>query len=131
MDDAQQVGRIVYRAIAVIVVADCAVEQVVAQNTVESFALRDIYPQRFGIHPHASGWLRCASPYQLAVNFNDACIAGLDRTHLRVIADLRNLRTNRVKHIHQIPGVADSLKGPFKMIAASTSNAATSIESMR
>ncbi len=43
------------RAIAVVVVADRAVEQVIPEDPVEGLALRNIYSRRFSIDPHASG----------------------------------------------------------------------------
>ena len=76
----QQLRGVVHRAVAVVVVADRAIEQVVAEDAVERLALRLLRPRRLGRHLHAVRSRRRAGPHQLAVHLHHAGVAGLDRS---------------------------------------------------
>ena len=91
MLDGHQLGRVVHRAIAVVIVANGAVEHVISQNPIERFPLRRHRLGGFGGDIHSSGYFRRASAHQLASYFDHASITALNGTELRVVADLRKL----------------------------------------
>jgi len=68
------------RAVAVVVVANGTVEEVIPQDAVERFSSSGFCNGRTGdnLHPGRDGGPASAS--ELAVYFHQACIAGLDRT---------------------------------------------------
>ena len=77
-------------AISIIVVADRAIEKVIAENAIESFHLGSgslRRPRRDG-HP-ISNFGR-AGPGESAVCFHHACVTRLNWAELWVIADVRN-----------------------------------------
>ncbi len=99
--DIQQFRRVVNRAIAVVVVAHRAVELVVPENAVVGLGLG-----RFGFfagsrHRHSGRNRGGAGPHELAVDFDDAGIASLNRAELRVIANLRQVQLGPIDHIDQ------------------------------
>jgi hypothetical protein len=87
----EHLGRIVHRAVSVIVVADRAVKHMVLEQTVEGFPLRSVSPGGLGLNLHADGNLGGAGSPKFAVYFYQTGIARLDRAQLRVVANLRNL----------------------------------------
>jgi hypothetical protein len=99
--DGQQFGCVVNSAVAVIVVANGAVEKVVTQHTVKRFSSRII--RRHGIRDDAHS--RCnrgsTCPDKTAVNFNHACIARLDWAKLRVVTHLGNLVARAIDDIDE------------------------------
>ena len=100
--DREQFRGVVDGAVAVVVVADRAVEQVVAEDAIECLALGGRRPRRLGGRPSSpSAACRCAGADQLAVDLDHAGVAGLDGAELGVIADLRNLGAAAVDHIDQ------------------------------
>ena len=101
MFNSQQLCRVVHGAIAVTVVANCAVKQVVAENPIECFALS--FTRCGGIRSNTQAWryLGGASTHELAVDLNHACVAGLNGTKLRVIANLSQLNATAVDHVDQ------------------------------
>src|ERR1700734_1761647 len=76
-------------AIAIVVVADRAVQHVILKNPVEGLALRDVHRLACCLDLHASRNLCRTGPRQLAVDLDDAGIAALDRAHLLQVADMR------------------------------------------
>ena len=99
--DCEQLGGVVHGAVAVVVVAHRAVEQVIAEDAVEGFALRRIRARRGCDHVHALGGHGAAGPHQFAVDLHHAGIAGLDRSELGVIADVRNFDSATVDQVDQ------------------------------
>jgi hypothetical protein len=88
-------------AVPVVVVANRTVENVIAQNAVKRLALRCAGYLRFrqDLHPCAHGGRACS--HELSVDLYHARITRLDRTQLRVIADLRNLHPHPINDIDQ------------------------------
>ena len=107
MLDVEQRGGVVHRAVAVVVVADRAVEQMIAEDAVKGFALRCVCARGEEVdHVHAVRGHGAAGSHQLAVDLHHAGVAGLDRSKLRVIADLRNSDSAAVDHVDQaFPGL--------------------------
>jgi len=101
MLDGHQLGRVVHRAISVIIVAHRAVEHVIAENPVECFPLSGDRPcgSRGNVHPgrDAGG----AGPDQFAVHLHHARVAGLNWAKLRVIANLGNFQTDAIKEVNE------------------------------
>ena len=99
MFNSQQLRRIVNGAIAVTVVADRAVKQVVAENPIERLPLS--LTRRSGIRGDTQAWRHSggAGPRELAVNLNHAGVAGLDWAKLRVIANVGQLNATAVDNI--------------------------------
>jgi hypothetical protein len=101
MLDGQEFGGVVNRAVAVIVVADRTVEQVVAQDSVEGLPPGSKRVVGFRRNVHAVGDLSGASPDEVSVDLDHAGIAGLERAELRVITDLRNLNICLIEKIDE------------------------------
>jgi hypothetical protein len=87
--------------VAVIVVADRAVEQMIPKNAVKGFPLRRVRTRRRGIDAHAFCRVCSTGSHQLAVHFHHAGVASLDWSQLWVIANLRNLYVPAVKNLDQ------------------------------
>ena len=92
---------VMHGAVFVVVVADRAIEQVIAENAIEGFALRYIDALAFGEDNHSSSDGSSAGADQLAIHFHHAGIARLDRTQLRVITHLRNGSAYAVENFDQ------------------------------
>ena len=88
-------------AVAVVVVADRAVEHVIAEDAVKGFALRRVRARRGRHHVHALGRHGAAGSHQFAVDLHHAGIAGLDRSKLGVIANLRYFDSATVDQVDQ------------------------------
>jgi hypothetical protein len=101
MFDAQQFGGVMDRTIAVAVIADRAVKQVVTQDSVERFRLRLLGQFRLSAHRHSRGNGGGACPYQFPIDLDHAGIAGLDWTKLRVITHLREFGTRGVEYVDE------------------------------
>jgi hypothetical protein len=86
----EHLGRVVHRAVAVIVVADRAVKHMVLEQTVEGFPLRGVSPGRLGLHLHAGGNLCGAGAPKLAVDLHNASVARLDRAELMMVTHTRD-----------------------------------------
>ena len=86
--DLEQRGGVVDGAVAVVVVADRAVEQVVAEDAIEGFSLSGAGVLRFGLDDLAGGDLGGAGADQLAVYLDHAGVAGLDRAQAVVVTHL-------------------------------------------
>jgi hypothetical protein len=89
MFNREQLRRVVDGAVAVVVVANGAIEQVVGENPVERLPLcgrRGGGPCR---HRHAFAHHGGAGPDELSVHFDHARVAGLERAKLRVVAHSR------------------------------------------
>lgn len=84
------------RTVVIIVVADGAVEIVVAENPVERFELRRFRGLRPGRHYHPLFHRGPTRATKLAVYLDNAGVASLNRPKLRVVANLRNFRTRSV-----------------------------------
>ena len=97
----EQLGGVVHGAVAVVVVADRAVEQMVAEDAIEGFALRRVRARRRCDDVHALRGHGAAGSHQLAVDLDHAGIAGLDRSELGVIADLRYFDSAAVDQVDQ------------------------------
>jgi hypothetical protein len=97
----QQFFSVVNGAVSVVVVAYSAVEHVIAENTVEGLSLGRRGLLRFCEYFHS--WRRGgrARSRELPVDLYHAGIARLDRSKLRVIADLRNLYARSIDDIDQ------------------------------
>jgi hypothetical protein len=105
MLDGQEPGGVVCHAVSVVIVADRAVEQVVAQDSSEGFLPGSDRARRFCRNLHAIDDLSCASPDEVSVNLDHAGIAGLNRAELRVITNLRNLGPYLVEKIDEASGL--------------------------
>src|SRR5262249_3145969 len=101
MFDCQQFGGVVDGAIAVVVVADSAVEQMITQNAIEGLALSVDDFGGFGGDLHACGNGACAGPDEFAIDFDEASVAGLERAELGVITDLRNRNAGAVENVNE------------------------------
>ena len=95
----EQRSGVVHGAVFVVVIADRAVEHVIAQDAIESFALCHIDQLRLCHHPHALGNRRSAGAGQISVHLDHAGIAGLNRAELRMITNLGNDSVNAIQHI--------------------------------
>jgi hypothetical protein len=91
-----------YCAVAVVVIAYCAVEQMIAKNAIEGFALRSIRTRRRCDDVHALQGYGATGPNQFAVNLNHARIAALDRSELGVITDVRYFDSTAVEKVDQV-----------------------------
>jgi hypothetical protein len=96
-------------AVAVVVIANRAIEHMIAEDAVKGFALRRVRTRRRGDHVHALCSHRSASSYQFAVDFNHAGIAGLDRPKLGVIANVRYFDSATVDQVDQALSGLDCL----------------------
>src|SRR5580698_10527543 len=74
--DGKQRSGVMDSTVAVVVIADGAIQHVIAEDTVKCLALRCVGPSRFRDYFHSFGSRSCASSYQLSVNLNHACVAG-------------------------------------------------------
>jgi hypothetical protein len=101
MFDSQKFRSVMDRAVAVAVVADSAIEKVIAQNAIHGFALRIIRGGRIrlDIHSLGNGGSTCSG--KGAVNLDHAGIAGLDWSNLRVVAHLRDFDLTAVEEIDE------------------------------
>jgi len=79
----------VHGAIAVTVIANRAVELVIAENPIKRFALG--FARGGGIRSDTQAWRYSGSAgaHELAINLHHTGVAGLNWTKLRVIANLR------------------------------------------
>jgi hypothetical protein len=87
----EHLGRVVHRAVAVIVVADRAVKHMVLEQTVEGFALRGVSPGGFGLDLHPGGNLCRAGAPKLAVDLHHTSIARLNWAELMMVTHTRDL----------------------------------------
>ena len=92
---------VMHCTVAVIVVADRTVEQMIPENAVKGFSLRHVRTWRGGIDTHAFYRVRSTGSHQLAVHLHHACIASLEWSQLWVIANLRNLDVAAVDNLDQ------------------------------
>src|SRR5437868_2538069 len=88
-------------AISIIVVADRAIEKVIAENAVESFHLGSGSFRRLRGDAHPIGNFGRAGPDESAIRFHHACVTRLNRTKLRVVADVRNRAARAIEQINQ------------------------------
>jgi hypothetical protein len=88
MPDGESPGGVMHCTIAVAVVADRAVEQVIAEDAIEGFALRGISPQRGRGNCHAIYELRSAGTDKLPVDLDHAGIACLNGAKPVVVTHL-------------------------------------------
>ena len=101
MLNGQQLRGVVDGAIAIVVVANRAVEHVIAENAIECFHLRGRRLARIGGDPIPSATAGRAGPHEPAVHFDHAGVAGLNRAELRVIADLGDRPASTVDQIDE------------------------------
>ena len=90
MLDGQESRGVVDGAVAIVVVADRAVEQVVAKDAIEGFPLCTRCARRGREDQHSIRSGRGAGSDQAPIDFHHAGVAGLDRAKLWVIANLGN-----------------------------------------
>src|SRR6266850_1917865 len=105
--DGQHLGGVVNDAVAVVVVADGAIKEVIAQNAIERFRSRQLRPLRRDLHGHVVRNRSRTGAHQLSIEFHKAGVASLDRAELRVIADVGKLNSgaaNRVDETLSFPG---------------------------
>ena len=88
-------------AVSIIIVADRAIEQMVAKDAVKGIALRCIGSRCGRLHLHAARGLRTAGTDKFAIHLNHAGIATLNRSQLWVIADLRERGLRAIDDIDQ------------------------------
>ena len=88
-------------AVAVVVVADGAIEQVIGKNAVERFTLSGIGACGSGNDLHTCLYGAAAGAYQIAVNLDHTGVTGLDRAKLVMVADLRQLHLDAVNCLDQ------------------------------
>jgi hypothetical protein len=101
MFDVKELRRVMHGTVAVVVVADRAVEHVIAEDAVKGLALRRVCTRRGRDHAHAVRRHSATSSRQFAVDLDHAGIAGLDRSKLGVIADVRNFDLATVDQVDQ------------------------------
>ena len=99
--DGQQLGRVVHRAIPVVIVADRAVKHVIAENPVERFPLSGDRSCGSCGNVHAGRAMRGASPDQFAVHLHHTRVASLNRAELWMIANLGNFRTDAIDELDE------------------------------
>jgi len=99
--DGEQLGRVVDGAVPVVVVADRAVEEMVAEDTVERRALRALRGRRPRRHHHPVAGLCSARPHQLAPDLHQAGVTGLDGPEARVVAHVRNADAAPVEEVDE------------------------------
>ena len=95
------------RAVTVVVVTDRAVEQMIAENSVESLSLRltSRWRIRDDTHSRCNGSSAC--PDKTAVNFYHTGVARLDWAKLRVITNLRHFAAATVDDINKMLAAKD------------------------
>jgi hypothetical protein len=104
--DRKKSRRIVNRAVAVAVVADRAIQEMIAQYAVKCLALRSARARRRGDDINAIRGQRAASPGQFAIHLDHTSVAGLNRSKLGVVTNLGYSRTRPVENIDQpFPGL--------------------------
>jgi hypothetical protein len=101
MLDSEQPGRIVDGTVAIVVVADCAIEEMIAKNSIEGFELSrtGLWGSCRHIHAGQCGDATCSD--EPTVNFDHTRIAGLNRPKLRVVTDLREFSAGAVDRIDE------------------------------
>lgn len=82
---------VVNGAIAVVVVADGAVEFVILKDAIEGVALGHVGARAFREDGHVGGDGSGAGANELSVDFDHAGVTGLDGSHLRQVAHLCKL----------------------------------------
>lgn len=85
----QLVRRVMDDAVAVIVIANGAVQIVVMKDPIESFTLRNIRAFAAGSNNHARRHNRSTRANQFPIHLDEACVASLDWSELRVVTYLR------------------------------------------
>ena len=86
----EQLRRVMDSTLSVDAVTDRAVEHVIAEPAVERLRQGCHRLRRLGGDLHPIGDCTCAGPDQAAVHFHHARVARLNRTELRVVADVRD-----------------------------------------
>jgi hypothetical protein len=110
MFDGEQNRGVVDGAVAVVIVADRAVEQMISEDAIEGITLRCLRPRWPGFDMGAIDSIGSAGSHKLAVHLNHAGIASLDWTKLRMIADLRNHDSATVEGVDQSLSGLDLLR---------------------
>jgi hypothetical protein len=93
--------RVVDRAIPVVIVADRAVEHVVAEDPVERLTLCGVGPWGLGGNLHASGNSGCACSDKLPVDLDHAGVTRLNRAELGMITNVGNFGASSQKEINE------------------------------
>jgi len=101
MFNGEQLRRVMDCAVAIVVVANRAVEHVVAQNPIKCLYQRSRRLRRLGGDLHPIGDCGCAGPGQAAVHFHHGRVARLNSTELRVIADVGDRHATTVDQIDE------------------------------
>src|ERR1700719_1915205 len=82
---------IVHPAVFVVVIADGAIEHVIAEDHIEGFRAGILRALGLGHYLHVRAYFGSAGTDELPIYLNDAGVAGLNRSHEgRVIADMGN-----------------------------------------
>src|SRR5271170_4890582 len=97
-------------AVAVVIVADRAVEQMIAEDAIEGLTLRCLRPRRRDLDLGVVDGIGSTGPHELAVHLDHAGIACLDGTKLGMIADLRNQDSAAVEGFDQALPRTDLLR---------------------
>jgi len=106
MFDFEENRGVVDGTVAVVIVADRAVEQMIAEDAIKCLTLRCPRPRRCGLDMGAVNGIGSTGPHELAVHLDHAGIAGLDGTKLGVKADLGNQDSAAVDGLDQaLPGL--------------------------
>ncbi len=82
---------VVNGAVAIVVIADRAIEVVISEDAVEGFALRDVGAETFCRYLRSGYYLGSARTNQFPAPLDHAGVASLDGSHMRVVADLRKM----------------------------------------
>jgi len=85
----EDTGRVVNRAVLVVVVADSAIKIMILKNAIERFTLRRVDKFAGSYDFHAGSDRGPAGACKSSVDLHHAGITAFDRAHLRDIADLR------------------------------------------
>jgi hypothetical protein len=101
MLDTQQPGGVMDRAVSITVVADSAIQKMIAKNAIECFALRLRSRRRIRFDAHSRRNSGRTRPGELAIDLDHASVAGLYWTKLRVITNLRQLRATSIDDVNE------------------------------
>ena len=94
-------GGVVDGAVLVVVIADGAVEEMVAEDAIEGFALGGVDCFGLRVDGEAGSDFASTGAGELAVDLDHAGVAGADGAELRVITDLRDFEAGVVEGVDE------------------------------
>jgi hypothetical protein len=84
---------------------------VIGQNAIERFRSRGLRPFRRGSYGHVLGNRDRTGAHQFAIDFHEACVAGLDGAELRMIANVGKLDPGTADHVDEALSFLDVGRG--------------------